>query len=946
MGLPGAGSRSEAAPSALQSRQSEVATQPSTSTGSEPRWARQSGSFSPGGARAGATGGRRAHSRAEGAHVGGESAPEGHGRGWDSWVVKSEQKNWDGSSQNPLRSDVPTHGWGRAREHSSGSSTGEHAVAAEWRSRDPRGAQVEPGQTDQRISRQRADIRVGKLTADDAFAGLPESSILALHKPTNMPLGLDVIEHVTTRDSLSPCLENPLSDDEIRRLWNSTRQRARRGGRSRWADSEGKPVGPDPKRSSSGSEAHALTDMYGTSQTDKDRETFEDADGGDEDSWETFARQANEFAALKATVIRGHPSPGHIATQGLGSGSASLGEIEAAPGAPTIESEAPTSRHSEAARDTSTELSPEYDPNTAVWYYQDPHGRVQGGFRSMEMREWMLAGFFSQHLPVRLGAVGGFVALAEAYPDSEHAFVAAPLVRTGAAPHSRDQVDVINSVVAGSTPVELPPAPLDDRTVEGGELPRLTELKLQLEELIRRESQALAIARSGGDSASAERSWLHVRDLQQYHKDVTAQLNAEAGPGADSPTHTAGGTTTPQSISGTPSVAASHARPAWVRQPVASGESQVPVAASRGDGTSPPTTESQGLQQMGSQIKALLGVGEESVDEVTAGTQVVPDIPDVSTSRSAKFGAGGNKKASAVVGAGLPEVVDAAATPQHTEPQSSKPVAEGEAAPSGGPAWKTVVSAPPSARQISDESVAVTGRDTSRPARPVSKAAQPSAWAVATPPPVTSLRGIQEEEAARAIAAPAVVTAASVAAAGVWGSSVVSRRDAGARARMVDSHPVERSSGGSLFGDSKDSGGDAARERDSEPVASVSERRRIQEERPARESNAFGGSGMSDDLMRWCADEMLRLIGSSDTTLMQFCMTLESAADIREYIREYMGSTPQVSAFASEFIKRRRAATASGPPNSGASGTKTAMTKTAVGSKTQGGRRKRGKRRG
>jgi len=86
---------------------------------------------------------------------------------------------------------------------------------------------------------------------------------------------------------------------------------------------------------------------------------------------------------------------------------------------------------------------------------------------------------------------------------------------------------------------------------------------------------------------------------------------------------------------------------------------------------------------------------------------------------------------------------------------------------------------------------------------------------------------------------------------------------------------------------------------------------------------------------------MLKLIGSDDTTLMQFCMTLESAADVREYIREYMGSTPEVSAFASEFIKRRKAATSGS--SSGVAGATVAAAKPAA---SQAPRRKRGKKRG
>jgi len=69
--------------------------------------------------------------------------------------------------------------------------------------------------------------------------------------------------------------------------------------------------------------------------------------------------------------------------------------------------------------------------------------------------------------------------------------------------------------------------------------------------------------------------------------------------------------------------------------------------------------------------------------------------------------------------------------------------------------------------------------------------------------------------------------------------------------------------------------------------------------------NAFGGHKIPMDLMRWCQQELRKMSMNTDATLMEFCYTLESPADIREYMRNYLGSTPQVSAFASEFIRRK-----------------------------------------
>mmetsp|Transcript_11525 Transcript_11525/g.17310 ORF Transcript_11525/g.17310 Transcript_11525/m.17310 type:complete len:1277 (+) Transcript_11525:60-3890(+) len=70
-----------------------------------------------------------------------------------------------------------------------------------------------------------------------------------------------------------------------------------------------------------------------------------------------------------------------------------------------------------------------------------------------------------------------------------------------------------------------------------------------------------------------------------------------------------------------------------------------------------------------------------------------------------------------------------------------------------------------------------------------------------------------------------------------------------------------------------------------------------------KQKNSFGGKEMSPEMVEWCAAQMRRLNGSSDITLMQFCMSLNSAVEIREYLAQYLGSSPQITNFATDFIK-------------------------------------------
>eukprot|EP00529_Nitzschia_sp_RCC80_P003590 CAMPEP_0113513930 /NCGR_PEP_ID=MMETSP0014_2-20120614/40133_1 /TAXON_ID=2857 /ORGANISM="Nitzschia sp." /LENGTH=1130 /DNA_ID=CAMNT_0000410383 /DNA_START=105 /DNA_END=3497 /DNA_ORIENTATION=+ /assembly_acc=CAM_ASM_000159 len=65
------------------------------------------------------------------------------------------------------------------------------------------------------------------------------------------------------------------------------------------------------------------------------------------------------------------------------------------------------------------------------------------------------------------------------------------------------------------------------------------------------------------------------------------------------------------------------------------------------------------------------------------------------------------------------------------------------------------------------------------------------------------------------------------------------------------------------------------------------------------------GITMSPALESWCKEKMVQINGSDDTTLVGFCMTLNDANEIRQYLTTYLGSTPAVNSFASEFINKR-----------------------------------------
>jgi hypothetical protein len=65
------------------------------------------------------------------------------------------------------------------------------------------------------------------------------------------------------------------------------------------------------------------------------------------------------------------------------------------------------------------------------------------------------------------------------------------------------------------------------------------------------------------------------------------------------------------------------------------------------------------------------------------------------------------------------------------------------------------------------------------------------------------------------------------------------------------------------------------------------------------------GITMSPALEKWCKEKMVQINGSDDITLVGFCMTLNDANEIRQYLTTYLGSSPAVFSFATEFINKR-----------------------------------------
>ena len=68
----------------------------------------------------------------------------------------------------------------------------------------------------------------------------------------------------------------------------------------------------------------------------------------------------------------------------------------------------------------------------------------------------------------------------------------------------------------------------------------------------------------------------------------------------------------------------------------------------------------------------------------------------------------------------------------------------------------------------------------------------------------------------------------------------------------------------------------------------------------------FGESGkMSPAMEAWCKEQLRKLNGNDDLTLVSFCMTLKDPNEVNQYLSAYLGSNAAVSKFAAEFIARK-----------------------------------------
>ena len=189
-----------------------------------------------------------------------------------------------------------------------------------------------------------------------------------------------------------------------------------------------------------------------------------------------------------------------------------------------------------------------------------------------------------------------------------------------------------------------------------------------------------------------------------------------------------------------------------------------------------------------------------------------------------------------------------------------------------------------------------------QPEQPAAKPPPSTAWGgVATTKPNQrkSMSEIQQEEARKAAIVASQKDAFPRQSSSGWANVAASGKSGWGSGTLKQAPPAVMANPAAPRGAmqrAQTQGGPAAG-----PLAQQQQRTASVSTTPAEE---FGAS-MSPALEKWCKEQMQNISGGDDLTLVAFCMTLNDANEIRQYLTTYLGATFQVNNFATEFINKR-----------------------------------------
>jgi hypothetical protein len=186
------------------------------------------------------------------------------------------------------------------------------------------------------------------------------------------------------------------------------------------------------------------------------------------------------------------------------------------------------------------------------------------------------------------------------------------------------------------------------------------------------------------------------------------------------------------------------------------------------------------------------------------------------------------------------------------------------------------------------------------PPPPSAAPAAPAWGGVASNKPRKSMSEIQQEEA-RAAAVQAAMRGNAPQPSSGW-ANVAAGTSAWSSGTLRQSSVVIQNPAtavGRSKAQSATSQGGASRK-----VAPITQQQRASSTGSSTPAEEFGTS-MPPALEKWCKEKMVQINGSDDLTLVAFCMTLNDAGEIRQYLTTYLGHSASVNSFATEFINKR-----------------------------------------
>jgi len=423
----------------------------------------------------------------------------------------------------------------------------------------------------------------------------------------------------------------------------------------------------------------------------------------------------------------------------------------------------------------------------APWFYSDPQGNIQGPFRSEEMRQWLMAGYFKGDLPVCQDPNGPFLALSSVFPDLNNAFV-----------------------FGGDQPPQHQSSPQAYTSRAEEEKARRAAEQKERE----------ARERAAAEAAEQERRKREVEEQESERLRRAAAVEAERKARAE--------------------------KQAAERQAHTQRQSQ--------DSASAKSSNTNGGNESSTQLKMMLGLGGGGIANshgavfpaTPASTPVAPrSVVDTKVDLPKRKSTSSNPPA----------------PPIESQPSAPKPV------PPAASPWGSA--SQPSRKKTMDEiqkeearaaALAAMRQESSRPSG--------SGWAnVAASKGGTSgwNSGAVRTAPAAVLGRPQIAQPTAPSPISVGGKNL----NEVAALNMQTAPPPQQGKGG------KNSPADAF------------------------------GAKMSPALEKWCKEQMMKLNGTDDLTLVSFCMTLNDPGEIRQYLTAYLGTGSQINNFATEFIHRK-----------------------------------------